>query len=1029
MAQRTAQVIINVDSKSLQTLRTEIKELETSMSKIAIGTAEWNAQNQKLGTLKTTLQGATLQAKELQGQIQKISFDQQIKSVAKLGAGMVGAFSAVSGSLRLIGADSKVFDEMTAKAATLMSIMMGLNQFAETFSKTTIGGLKASFTGLVKTVQTASLAMKAALIGTGIGALVVAIGLLIANWQKLTNLFNGSAKEARKLVEQTKIASELTSEQVKSEKIIVEQQYLLNEGKGKEVALSEKNLALSKLNTKELQAQVKEQEALVAQLQLEYEQQTVILGIFGKKKKEQKAVALEQAKAVLDTKKTEEEISKLEEARAEQNVIISKKVQEQTVTLNKLENQLKIINATQYSTQQSYEKQQEILQQQLKVIDAQRDKQGKLTFELEQQRLSILSQVEANKRNNDYAQERLDIEIKSLKFQIDYARLTNEFYKQLDFAYRNQVKINQETEDKLRLEEKNIELINLINDGYQEAKKIQEELVNFDYRRNRIISERLVRLSEEVSISKELHDSLVAYLNTNKDLSIALNDEEKILVTNMEELAGVVDVVSKHYNDILTNAIQSDNQVVTIFERMSKNGERIVDNATSELTVRRLLAEVAIDSLQKQNDTLLDQKDAIEKIIKGYEQIQEGLKIERSNIQGLTEKEIERLNILKTQGKISKADKEEYVALLQKQQEFENKQYEITKKQLDVDASIADEQRNQVVLTQQIEDNTTKIEQTNADVLNLESRITSELKEQFKSINLLKSAVEKYDEEIRVTTDIIKQSMEFIAVTQEETAKSQQIIIDNAVKAQEQLIEGVQIYKDELDSLNEAEKDANGDRFDEIQARKQALQEEIAMKRKDWQDQENARVQAVNAKNKAEERAAKWRKAQSLVDAIVNTALAVIKALPNLFLSIATGVLGGIQIATIGAQKVPPAEVESPQQVPFKKGGFTGEGEETQIAGVVHKNEYVVPAKVVKLPQAQSHIEALEKQRLRGYQEGGFVAPVNVNGYDTSIDYVKFAGILATAISELPNPQVALVSVSNGLRDVELTKQNAGMNR
>jgi hypothetical protein len=51
MATRTSQIVINVDDKSLVELNNEIKILETSIKNLKINSAEWIAQNEKLGKL------------------------------------------------------------------------------------------------------------------------------------------------------------------------------------------------------------------------------------------------------------------------------------------------------------------------------------------------------------------------------------------------------------------------------------------------------------------------------------------------------------------------------------------------------------------------------------------------------------------------------------------------------------------------------------------------------------------------------------------------------------------------------------------------------------------------------------------------------------------------------------------------------------------------------------------------------------------------------------------------------------------
>jgi hypothetical protein len=1032
MASKTAQIIIQVDSKSLAGLKQQIKELETSMSRLAVGTAEWNAQNQKLGTLKTSLQDVTQQAKALQGQIQNVTFDQQIKSVAKLGAGMVGAFSAVSGSLRLIGADSKVFDEMTAKATTLMSIMAGLNQFGETFSKQTLGGLKTISTGflnLVKTVKAASTAMKVAIASTGIGLLIIAIAALIANWKKIIDLFKGSSKEAQKLVDQTKKASELTSEQVKSQKILVEEQYKLNEGKGKEIALAEKTLALGILNTKELDAQIKAQEAIVAQLELQLSQINTIFNIGEKKKRKAKQDEIDQAKAVQATLEAEKLVQEIETERNKVNLEITKKVQAQTIILNKLERELALINTKAYSTQEAYEKQQQILERQVQTIEAQRDGQGKLTFELEQQRLSYLNQLEVNKKINEEFQRQLDINIKLLEFQLKYNKLTNDYYTAIRKIYQQREGLNAFDEQTKEHQLRNVKLVDLLNEGYKETVDIYQELTNFDYRRNKLLEERTVWLSEEISVSKELYGSIKAYIENVKNLGLTLNKDFTFFVDNMFDLSSALNQISNEYKDFLTEKINEDKQVLGIFEKISKNGERMIKNAASELTLKKLLTATTIDRLEKEKKSINTNLFFTQKLIKDYETIKSNLESEKNALIESHKVDKERFDFLSKKTNISKKEKEEYLDLLQKELDYDSSLNAIKQKDLDLEGSINDEIITRTGYEEKTIQINTEIAQTKEDLVNTESRITYELKEQFKLINLLKNGIERYRDEIMAVSDIINQSMELMAVQQEQIAINQQKNIDKALENQEKLIESTDEYIKQIEDLNEIQKDANGDRYDEIEARRKLLEQEVNDKRIAWQGEEQARVNAVNAKNKAEEKAAKWRKAQSIIDATIQTALAVVEALPNVFLSAAVGILGALQVATISAQKVSPAEIETAQPVPFKEGGYTGFGDETEPAGIVHHKEYVVPAKVVRSPQAKYHIESLEKQRLRGYQEGGFTLPANMNSFNTTVDYEKLAVSLADAISKLPNPQVALVSISNGLRDVNLTKQNAGLVR
>ncbi|HMX02849.1 MAG TPA: hypothetical protein PJ995_21095 [Cyclobacteriaceae bacterium] len=63
----------------------------------------------------------------------------------------------------------------------------------------------------------------------------------------------------------------------------------------------------------------------------------------------------------------------------------------------------------------------------------------------------------------------------------------------------------------------------------------------------------------------------------------------------------------------------------------------------------------------------------------------------------------------------------------------------------------------------------------------------------------------------------------------------------------------------------------------------------------------------------------------------------------------------------------------------FAEGGFTGEGGKHEVAGVVHRGEYVVPQHIVKNPAYSGYIMGLESARMRGYADGGLVTNTATN--------------------------------------------------
>ena len=105
----------------------------------------------------------------------------------------------------------------------------------------------------------------------------------------------------------------------------------------------------------------------------------------------------------------------------------------------------------------------------------------------------------------------------------------------------------------------------------------------------------------------------------------------------------------------------------------------------------------------------------------------------------------------------------------------------------------------------------------------------------------------------------------------------------------------------QLEDLNERLQTATG-------LEKRFLEQQVT-------DNAIAAEQIAKDKEKAEKERAKQEKARAIIESIIATALAVVKSLPNIPLSILAGITGAASTATIAAQ-------------PLAKGGVVGEGNE-----------------------------------------------------------------------------------------------------
>lgn len=172
-------------------LRSEIKQYKSELLTLEEGTEEYNQTLAKLGEAQFQMKDMTEQAKYAVADIGEV-----IGAVSNVGAGLVGGFNAIQGVMALTGAESEALEKTMVKLQAGMSIVQGLKG---------VEGMVDSLKGLgivlgkgvtgVKTFIKSLSGIKMAIAATGIGVLVVAIGALVANWDKLKGLFNDRATQ------------------------------------------------------------------------------------------------------------------------------------------------------------------------------------------------------------------------------------------------------------------------------------------------------------------------------------------------------------------------------------------------------------------------------------------------------------------------------------------------------------------------------------------------------------------------------------------------------------------------------------------------------------------------------------------------------------------------------------------------------------------------------------------------------------------------------------------------------------------
>jgi hypothetical protein len=197
--------------KSVKSLRTQLREAQADVGLMA----------DKFGATSKEAINAAKRAADLKDRIgdakaltDAFNPDAKFKAVASSLAGVAGGFSALQGAMALFGNENKDVEKALLKVNAAMALSQGLQSVGESVdsfkqlgavikSTTTFQELNNAATKTAATVQKAFgvsvdttskgfNVLKGAIVATGIGALVVALGLVINNFDKISNWIKNS---------------------------------------------------------------------------------------------------------------------------------------------------------------------------------------------------------------------------------------------------------------------------------------------------------------------------------------------------------------------------------------------------------------------------------------------------------------------------------------------------------------------------------------------------------------------------------------------------------------------------------------------------------------------------------------------------------------------------------------------------------------------------------------------------------------------------------------------------------------------
>lgn len=173
MASKTYKINIDVDSKTLGELEDELTQINDELKQVDRNSAAFDELAKKSQTLSREIE-------KTNNEIEGFKFEDKIQAADGAIKVFAGSLSATVGTLGAIGVESEVFGEFEKKAASAIAVGLGIKDVSEGFSQFAVVMKKSGVAAKLFGSTTSK-----ALIATGIGAFIVALGTVIAYWDDI----------------------------------------------------------------------------------------------------------------------------------------------------------------------------------------------------------------------------------------------------------------------------------------------------------------------------------------------------------------------------------------------------------------------------------------------------------------------------------------------------------------------------------------------------------------------------------------------------------------------------------------------------------------------------------------------------------------------------------------------------------------------------------------------------------------------------------------------------------------------------
>lgn len=191
--------------KGQTSLRTQLRANQQALAQLALAgkqnTEEYKKLRDEAGKLKDAISDAAAEISQAGSDTRGL--DKALRATNVL----VGGFAAVQGATALFGKESENLQKTLLKVNAAMSILAGLQQIQEELNRkdsiftSAAAKAKLAYAAAVGTATGAMKIFRLALLATGIGALVLILGTVIANWKRLTGAIVESFPSLKKVGE------------------------------------------------------------------------------------------------------------------------------------------------------------------------------------------------------------------------------------------------------------------------------------------------------------------------------------------------------------------------------------------------------------------------------------------------------------------------------------------------------------------------------------------------------------------------------------------------------------------------------------------------------------------------------------------------------------------------------------------------------------------------------------------------------------------------------------------------------------